>query len=142
MVTNKELVNKYFPEEYEIVDDPYLGYNIHIGKRASGWKPLFEAHKNAYNSVSEMLKFILKHPQIHIYDEYDKAMSIKQLKEELIDWAKYQEKRIIHYDDYVGDIESPIDHVQISQRDRREPLLKIEYWHDKDGYDFTDHTFC
>ena len=66
MTTDKELVNKYFNGEYEIVDDPYLGYEIHIGKRSSGWKPLFEAHKKAYGSVSEMIEFIMNHPEIHI----------------------------------------------------------------------------
>ena len=30
MTTDKELVKKYFDGEYEIVDDPYLGYEIHI----------------------------------------------------------------------------------------------------------------
>ena len=93
MTTNKELVNKYFDGEYEIVDDPYLGYQIHIGKRSLGWRPLFEAHENAYDSVSEMLEFITIHPEIHILDEYGKSLSITQLKEELIDWAECQEKK-------------------------------------------------
>ena len=115
MTTDKELVNKYFDGEYEIVDDPYLGYEIHIGKRSAGWKPLFEAHDNAYTSVSEMLNFIMNHPEIHIFDEYGESLSIAQLKEELIDWAEKQEKRIIHYDDYIGDIESPIDHIEMNQ---------------------------
>ena len=64
-----------------------------------------------------------------------------QLKEELIDWAENQEKRMIHYDDYIGEIQSPIDHVEMDQRDNRNPWLKIKYWHDKDGYDFTDRPF-
>ena len=85
MTTDKELVNKYFDGEYEIVDDPF--------------------------------------------------------KEELIDWAENQEKRIIHYDDYIGDIEAPIDHIEMNQRDNRNPWSKIRYWHDKDGYDFTNRPF-
>ena len=141
MTTDKELVKKYFNGEYEIVDDPYLGYEIHIGKRSAGWKPLFEAHDNAYTSVSEMLNFIMNHPEIHIFDEYGESLSIVQLKEELIDWAENQEKRMIHYDDYIDEIQSPIDHVEMYQRDNRNPWLKIQYWHDKDGYDFTDRPF-
>ena len=62
MTTNKELVHRYFPGEYEIVEEPYLGYEIHIGKRSYGWKPLFQGHKNAYTSVSEMMQFIREHP--------------------------------------------------------------------------------
>lgn len=141
MTTDKELVKKYFDGEYEIVDDPYLGYEIHIGKRSAGWKPLFEAHDNAYTSVSEMLDFIMNHPEIHIFDEYGESFSIAQLKEELIDWAENQEKIMIHYDDYIGEIQSPIDHVEMDRRDNRNPWLKIHYWHDKDGYDFTDRPF-
>lgn len=76
-----------------------------------------------------------------IYDEYNELHTIEQLKEELINWAKNQERRIIHYDDYIGDIEAPIDHVEMDQRDNRTPWLKIHYWHDKDGYDFTDRSF-
>lgn len=142
MTTDKKLVKKYFDGEYEIVDDPYLGYEVHIGKRSSGWKPLFEAHENAYNSASGLLDFLQKyHDKIEIYDEYNKLLSISKLKEELIDWAENQEKRMIHYDDYIGDIQAPIDHVEMDQRDDRYPWLKIKYWHDKDGYDFTDRTF-
>ena len=141
MTTDKELVNKYFDGEYEIVDDPYLGYEIHIGKRSSGWKPLFEAHEKAYGSVSEMMEFIMNHPEIHIFNEYGESIAIAQLKEELVDWAENQEKRMIHYDDYIGKIQAPIDHVEMDQRDNRNSWLKIRYWHDKDGYDFTDRPF-
>ena len=141
MTTDKELVHTYFPYEYEIVEEPYLCYQIHIGKRAAGWKPLFEAHEKAYNSVSEMLEFITLHPEIHIYNEYDEPLSIMQLKEELIDWAENQEKRMIHYDGYVGEIQSPIDHVEMDHKGKKDPWLKIKYWHDKDGYDFADRPF-
>lgn len=142
MTTDKKLVKKYFDGEYEIVDDPYLSYRIHIGKRAAGWKPIFEAHNNAYDSVSGLLDFLQIHrDKIEIYDEYNKLLSIVQLKEELIDWAKNQEKKMVHYDDYIGEIQSPIDHVEMDQRDNRNLWLKIKYWHDKDGYDFTDRTF-
>ena len=30
MTKNKELAEKYFPYEYEIVDTPYFGYEIQI----------------------------------------------------------------------------------------------------------------
>ena len=141
MTTNKELVKKYFDGEYEIVDEPYLGYEIHIGKRSSGWRPLFEAHEKAYTSVSEMMEFIMNHPEIHIFNEYGESIAIAQLKEELVDWAENQEKRMIHYDDYIGEIQAPIDHVEMDQRDNRNSWLKIHYWHDKDGHDFTDRPF-
>lgn len=142
MTTDKELVKKYFDGEYEIVDDPYLGYEIHIGKRSAGWKPLMEAHNNAYDSVSSLLDFLQRHQdKVEIYDEYNELYTFDQLKEELIDWVENQERRVLHYDDYIGDIQAPIDHVEMKQRDNRNPWLKIRYWHDKDGYDFTDRPF-
>lgn len=142
ITTDKEFVKKYFPGEYEIVDDPCLGYEIHIGKRSMGWKPLFEGHNNAYDSVSGLIEFLKKHQsKVKIYDEYNRWHTIGQLKEELINWADNQERRVIHYDDYIEDIEAPIDHVEMDQRDNRNPWLKIHYWHDKDGYDFTDSPF-
>lgn len=142
MTTDKELVNKYFDGEYEIVDDPYLGYEIHIGKRSVGWKPLFEIHEKAYDSVSDLLDFLKRYQdKVKIYNEYNEIHTIEQLKEELIDWAKNQEKRTIYYDDYVGYIEAPIDHVKMEKIDKRNAWLNIRYWHDKDGYDFTDRPF-
>lgn len=141
MTNDKDLVHKYFPGEYEIVEEPYLGYEIHIGKRSCGWKPLFQEHKNAYTSVYEMMQFIREHPEIQIFDEYGDSFSIDQLKEELVDWAERQEKRIIEYEG-VGKIQAPIDHVEISERESEWSLIKVAYWHDKDGYDFTDREFC
>lgn len=142
ITTDNKIAHKYFSGEYEIVDDPYLSYRIHIGKRAAGWKPLFEEHKYAYISVSGLLDFLQRYQdKVKIYDEYNEPHTIDQLKEELIDWAENQEKRMIHYDDYIGDIQAPVDHVEMDQKDNRNPWLKIHYWHDKDGYDFTDQTF-
>ena len=49
IMKDKELVTKYFDNEYELTDSPYFCYEVHIGKRSCGWKPLFEWHENAYN---------------------------------------------------------------------------------------------
>ena len=141
MTTDRDVAHKYFPGEYKVVENPYLGFEIHIGKRSMGWKPLMEAHNNAYTSVAEMLKFLHKHKDvIKIYDEYEEQYSIEQLKDELIDWGDHQKKRIINYE-RVGPIQAPIDHVEMSQRDKSCDYGFIRYWHDKDGYDFTDRPF-
>lgn len=51
---NKKLIREYFAvetqygisnEEYEIVDEPYLGYQVHLNKLSAGWRPLFQKHK-------------------------------------------------------------------------------------------------
>ena len=51
---NKEFVEKYFFNEYRLVDEPCFGYEICIGRRSGGWKPLFNQHNDAYTSVEEM----------------------------------------------------------------------------------------
>lgn len=63
-----EIVDKYFLDEYEVtrgepivVDNKQITpcvYEIHLGKRSWGWLPTFEQHRNAYQSVEEMINFI------------------------------------------------------------------------------------
>ena len=142
MITkNKELVKQYFQDEYEIVDEPYLSYEIHICKRNAGWKILYQAHKNAYDSVEKLLLFLKQHPEVYIYDEYGRAFSINQFEEDVVDWDKNYKKETIYYNNDIGEIQTPIDHVEISSRDRTIWNHKIQYWHDKDGYDFTEGDF-
>ncbi len=54
--------------------------------------------------------------------------------------AEGQEKRIIDYE-RIGEIQAPIDHVEISERENDWSWSNVKYWHDKDGYDFTDQEF-
>lgn len=143
MTTNKDLVEKHFSNEYTVTDSPYFGYEIHIGKRSCGWKPLFQEHKNAYSSVKEMLGFFLVNKNdILIFDEYERELDINELAEELIAWEEKQEKRMIHYDGIPGLIQSPIDHVEMVNREpNRYCCIYSKYWHDKDGYNFTEGDF-
>lgn len=142
MTTNKDLVEKHFPNEYTVTDSPYFGYEIHIGKRSCGWKPLFQEHKNAYSSVKEMLGFFLINKNdIRIFDEYERELDINELEEELIAWEEKQEKRMIHYDGVPGLIQSPIDHVEMVKREPNRYCIYPKYWHDKDGYAFTEGDF-
>ena len=46
-------------EEYEIVDEPYLGYQVHLNKLSCGWRPLFQMHKNI-KTFKELEDFCLK----------------------------------------------------------------------------------
>ena len=166
MITNKELVEKYFPNEYKLVDYPYFGYEVHIGKRSCGWKPLFQTHKNAYDSVEEMKNFINRHKNdIRIFDECGEEFDIKGLEDELINWAEYQKIRHMKYipdgvsdeifggkkylvesteDDY--DITIPYDHIEY---ERLDPHKENRSWFgctpmyskDKNGYDFLNGDF-
>ena len=79
MTKNKELAHKHFAvehdwgvsdEEYEIVDAPYLGYEIHLNKLSMGWRPLFQEHKE-FSSWDELESFYMDHKDdLEIYDEY------------------------------------------------------------------------
>lgn len=142
LTQKKEIKEKYFiPDDYELVDNPMFGYKIHIAKTSIGWRTLWQEH-SFYHSVVEFKEFYFKFEnEMFLFDEYGKFYEWNEFSERVIDWAENQEKRIIHYDDYIGDIEAPIDHIEMNQRDNRNPWLKIQYWHDKDGYDFTDRPF-
>lgn len=166
MTQSKELVKKYFPNEYELVDEPYLGYKIHIGKRSAGWMPLFQRHDKAYKSVAEMINLITTHEKkFEIFDEYGEKLTIEKLKRELIDWGKNQKIRYMKYipegvsngfggkqqlvdsteDSY--DITIPYDHVEYEKLD---PYDHNNFWrsdepfytNDKDGYNFVKGDFC
>ena len=45
--------------EYEIVDEPYLGYEVHLCKLSAGWRPLFQRHKTI-STFKELEEFCLK----------------------------------------------------------------------------------
>ncbi len=166
MTTNKELVEEHFPNEYEIVDTPYFGYEIHIGKRSCGWKPLFCEHKNAYDSVEGMRKFIRNNNNdIRIFDEYNREFSLEELEDELITWGEQQEicymkhipegipdkvfggkKYLVEStkDDY--DITIPFDHIEYEKLEIERNNWRYEngsyYSKDRDGYDFMKGEFC
>ena len=153
---NKEFVEKYFFNEYRLVDEPCFGYEICIGHRSGGWKPLFNQHNDAYTSVEEMKEFLSTNSdKISIYDESERFLTLNELEDELIKWAECQEVKYMKYnaqesdlddirfdistkDDY--DIKAPFDHIEYDKViDKLTPELKTyrgHYTHDKDNYDF------
>lgn len=166
IINNKKLAETYFSGEYITVNDPCFGYEVHIGKRSWGWKPLFQTHEDAYHSVVEMKEFITQHSQyIRIFDEYGKEFTLEQLEEELINWGEHQEIRYMKYvpegvpdeifggkkylvegtkDDY--DITIPFDHVEYEKLDpygtyKKYWYLDSYYMKDKDGYNFMKGEF-
>lgn len=165
MIKDKKFVEKYFPNEYEIVDTPYFGYEVHIGKQSFGWKPLFQSHEDAYHSVAEMKEFIAQHSQyIHIFDEYGKEFTLDQLEETLINWGEHQKIRYMKYipdgvpdeifggkkylvestkDDY--DITIPFNHIEYERLDPYKERSRFDnepfYIKDKDGYEFHKGDF-
>jgi len=171
-IFDKKIVDKYFPfKDYEeeemdgdlvivennkrcIIEHPN-SYLVHIGKRSSGWLPLFQAHKTAYNSVMELKNFLREHPEIQIEDEYENSMTLKELQEEFFNWGKnsphYRYKRIMRphggytleraEDDYKGPcIQGPLSHIEY-MKFLEEGSPYITYTKDADGYEFTDGDF-
>lgn len=98
---------------------------LHIGKRSGGSKPTF--HKNNYwSSVEEIIDFYEKHKEsVSIVDEYDTELSIEELKENLIDWNKRNNKALTPFDDSSG----------------FNDYWRKNYYKDKDGYIFTIDNF-
>ena len=76
---SKNLAQRYFAtnnswgvsdEEYEISDEPLLGYYIHLNKLSYGWRPLFQCHK-AFSSFVDLELFFKEHQKsLKIFDEY------------------------------------------------------------------------
>lgn len=107
---SKGFAEKYFHGEYELTDTPMFGYEIHIGKRSMGWKPLFQEHKHAYDSVEGLMAFI-KNNSVVLYDEYGIILTETELKENLIDWG--------------GKIKTN-DIINLSQKGLKEHYLEIK----------------
>lgn len=136
--TNKEVAVRYFPEEYEeFTRHDKKAYKVHIGKRSYKWKPLFQAHSQAYTSVEEMLGFLGNYSD-NIIDEYGKVYSLEEFKEELIEWNKGAKECREFYSDFVGWISIPIDHTTYSQKTTNfyERQFSSHYFNDKDGNNF------
>lgn len=160
MTQDKAFAKKYFPNEYEIVDEPYLGYEIHIGKRSAGWKSLFARHDKAYNSVRGMKEFIKEYSSyIRFFDEYGREYSLEGLEEELINWGESQPIGYLKY--YPKGVTNPISHIRkeflyvdAENADIKTPMDHLEYERlttgkntslysrDEDGYNFMKGEFC
>ncbi|WP_159444383.1 hypothetical protein [Eubacterium uniforme] len=42
----------------KIVDEPYLGYQVHLNKLSAGWRPLFQKHKTI-KTFKELEEFMM-----------------------------------------------------------------------------------
>ena len=95
-IKNKKVARDNFAEvdeygnvdpEYEIVDEPELGYKVHLNKCSCGWRPLFQIHK-AFRLFSEMESFYKKYENdLMIFDEYGEEFSWDDYKKKMIDHA-------------------------------------------------------
>ena len=128
----KELKERYFGNDYVLTDTPDWGYEIHIAKTSMGWKPLFQAHQNAFRSVAE-LKALYEAGGFVIYDEY----------REFYNWDEF-EKRVVKFNEKPykspNGEDLPLSH--FDERITGGHLKESDYFKDDQGYEFTWHEFC
>lgn len=109
MTRNKDFVRKHFADEYgnyitgedySIVDEPYLGYEIHLNKLSCGWRPLFHRHK-PFKTWNELEKFCHDYKdEIEIFDEYGQSYSFDDYKKIIFDHAAREPEPVRWVYDY------------------------------------------
>lgn len=83
MTRNKQAAQKYAPYSYELTDEPYFGYEIHVAKTSCGWLPLFQGHKDGINSVREY-KAAYETGEFEIFDEYGDSYTWEEFTERVL----------------------------------------------------------
>ena len=180
MSRNKKLIREHFAVEteydikdieYAIVDEPYLGYEIHLNKLSCGWRPLFQRHKTI-KTFKELEEFCLKNKSvISIYDEYGRRYTWKQYFERVYEHSQQKkEPRKWIYDiesvfpncgprlqnvsctEQEAEIYIPFCHREYNEKEKLEKerfhvherlWCKERYWEDPDyPFDWTEGEFC
>ena len=143
---NKMMAQQYAPYSYELTDEPYFGYEIHIAKTSSGWLPLFQGHKDGINSVREY-KSAYETNEFEIVDEYGNVYN----------WDEFTE-RVLRFNGGIRGVEpfreilvdknSPFydpgmpDHTPVSHFDYKYGNYYMDdYFMDEDGYEFDRREF-
>lgn len=88
---DRDFVKTHFAGEYELVDEPDLGYAIHLNKLSCGWLPLFQKHE-AFSTFKGLLAFLDLHRDVEICDEYGAFYTLSEYADKVIDHTK-QERR-------------------------------------------------
>lgn len=128
MTKNKELAHKYFEEDYELVDEPYLGYEIHLNKLSFGWRPLFQKHVE-FDTWNKLEQFYLSHKDnLDVYDEYGEKYEWEDYKKRVFDHAAREPEPMKWY--YGKD--PMIKHLQFARdflyHDRCDNPWEADFW--------------
>lgn len=157
--------------EYELVDEPYLGYQIHLNKLSCGWRPLFQRHKNI-KSFKQLEGFCMKNNNIvEIYDEYGEKYTWKQYYDKVYNHSQCKPKpfkwvyeidllfkdnkptlHVVPCTESEAEIYMPFCHKEYREKERRarecfhayeRPWYGIKYWEDPDfPFDWMEGEFC
>lgn len=153
MITkNKEMVLKYAPYSYELTDEPYFGYEIHVAKTSCGWLPLFQGHADGINSVAEY-KEAYDTGWFRIFDEYNTEYNWDSFENRVLKFNGgihgvqkpekiEQDKNLMFYDKSLPDYQ-PISHIRGSSQSYKYMYWETynDYFTDPDGYEFNSREF-
>ncbi len=179
MSNNKKLIQEHFAvektygftdEEYKIVDEPYLGYQVHLNKLSAGWRPLFQRHRTI-KTFKDLEKLCLDNKNIvGIYDEYGKKYTWKQYFDRVYDHGQRtpeprkwvcEKNPYSKEDDYIvqttvcsedeAEIYIPFNHKIYDKMEKEAQKkfgiqdrfwLDVKYWEDSDyPFDWTEGEF-
>ena len=179
MCRNKKLVQENFAnktewsimdEEYSIVDEPYLGYEIHLNKLSYAWRPLFQRHK-AFKKFKELEQFYYAHKaDLEIFDKYqdkytweeyfDRVQNHSLREKEPAKWVYEVDPlfggtkpnlHIVMCTEEEADLFVPFDHLIYSKTEKEARLklkvcepyhMGLKYWNDSDYlFDWTEGEF-
>ncbi len=180
MCRDKDLVHENFIvkndqsiecREYELVEAPYLGYEIHLNKLSMGWRPLFQRHK-VFNTFNELKNFYFANEdKLEIYDEYGRVFTWDEYFKKVHSHSlreRVPRKWVYEPDEIFGDerptlhtkscleeeaeLFIPYDHVLYDKSEREAKKrfgvcerfnVHVKYWNDPDYlFDWTEGEFC
>ena len=152
MTKNKAVAQKYAPYSFELTDEPYFGYEIHIAKTSCGWLPLFQGHTNGINSVQEYKK-AYDTGEFEIYDEYGNQYSWIEFDERVLKFNGgirgvkkiekiNQDRNSSFYDDALPNY-GPISHISGNSQSYKYSFVEdySDYFVDSEGYEFGKRLF-
>lgn len=114
----------------ELTDTPYFAYSLHLMKNSCGWLNLFEYHKGVIESVAD-IKRLYDTGDFEIYDEYHQKIS----------WDEFEAIYVDKYTRYKnGETDKFESHIKADENVKFK-ICSIRYFHDDEGYEFTDSEF-
>lgn len=141
---NKNAVQDFFGESYQLTDTPEFGYRVHIAKASAGWLPLFQAHEkcrsiddihSAYNSGE--FRIIDDSGEEYSWSEFDKEVLHHNGG---IDGAIPKRVHRIDRSNSFVDPDMP-DHTPVSHFEYGKGKYTDQFFKDPKGYEFSKGDF-